>query len=182
MLVSATALLVACSFDYSDVGAFPEEILALVPETELTDVTHTIVRDGRVVAEIQAQHVRNFSHDARTVLEEVRYTEYDSRGTAVTTGSAERAVYHKERKDAVLAGAVRLRSESQGVSLEAVGLRWEDERRRLISGKEAVEIQRDDGSRVTGGGLEVDVRRKTIRFSEPVSGTLVTETGGEDDP
>lgn len=182
MLCSATALLVACSFDYSDGGAFPQEITALLPETELTDVSRTIVRDGRVVVEIRARHMRNFRHDARTELEEVRYIEYDSRGTAVTTGSAKRTVYYNERKDAVLAGAVRLRSESQGVSLEAEGLRWEDERRLLISGRETVQISRDDGSLVAGAGLEVDVRSKTVRFSQPVSGILVTEAAGEDDP
>ena len=32
----------------------PDELLQRVPETEFTDVTRTIVRDGRVVAEIQA--------------------------------------------------------------------------------------------------------------------------------
>ena len=37
-------------------------------------------------------------------------------------------------------------------------------------------LTRDDGSQVTGVGFEVDVRRKTIRFSGPVSGTLVAET------
>ena len=41
-------------------------------------------------------------------------------------------------------------------------------------------IARDDGSQVSGTGLEVDVRRKMIRFSGPVSGTLVTAAGEED--
>ena len=65
------------------------------------------------------------------------------------------------------------------MSLEAQTLRWEDGRRRLVTGPEpVVEILRDDGSQVTGTGLEVDVRRKTIRFTGPVSGTLVTQTDG----
>ena len=173
LLVTAT-LLGACSFDYdADSGA--ERLLEHIPETELTDATHTIVRDGRVVAEIRARQVSNFRRGGRIVLYDWHYTEYDNAGSPVTTGSAERAVYFTQPEDAALAGAIRLRSESQGVSLEADTLLWEDAHRRLVTDPEtAVEIMRDDGSQVRGTGLQVDVRRKTIRFTGPVSGTLVT--------
>ena len=99
----------------------------------------------------------------------------------MTAGNAARAVYYTEREDAGVAGAIRLRSQSQGVWLKAETLRWEDASQRLFSGREeAVALTRDDGSQVTGGGLQVDVRRKTIRFSGRVSGTLVAETAAED--
>ena len=180
-LISAAVLCAACSFEYTEAGPSPEELLVHVPETELTDVTRTIVRDGRVVAEIRAERVWNFRRRARTILEGVGYTEYDAAGNAVTTGSAERAVYYTEREDAALSGSIRLRSEAQGVTVQAQALRWEDARRRLVSTPgDVVEFTRDDGSQVRGDGLEADVRRKTIRFSGSVSGTLVTESDGED--
>ena len=176
-LVAATVLLTACSFEYTDAGASPEALLEDIPDTELTGVTHTVVRNGRVVAEIRAQQVLNFHRQGRTVLNEVSYAELDGAGNRVTTGSAERAVYYTDREDAELAGAIRLRSESQGVRLEAEVLRWEDARRRLISGpEEMAEIWRDDGTWISGAGLEVDVRSKTIRFSALASGTLVIES------
>ena len=175
------ALLGACSFHYSASGAAPEELLDYIPQTEFRDVTHTLVRDGRVVAQISAQQVLNFPRHGRTILIEVEYVEYDASGNPVTTGSAERATYYTECKDAELAGSIRLRSDSQEVSLEAGSLRREDQRRRLVTGPEAVvEILRDDGSQVTGTGLEVDVRRKTIRFTGPVSGALVTDSVEEE--
>lgn len=166
----------ACSFDYAAGGATPDELLDEVPETELSEVTHTVVRNGRVVAEIHAREVRNFPRRGVTELRDVRYVEYDRAGDPVTTGSADFARYHTASEDAEVAGAVRLRSESQGVLLRAAALRWEDERRRLSSDAEddAVEVSRDDGSQVRGRGLEVDVRSKTIRFTAPVTGTLVT--------
>ena len=180
-VLCAAVLCAACSFEYSDAGPAPEELLEHVPETELTDVIHTIVRDGRVVAEVRAERVWNFRRRARTIFQDVHYTEYDAAGNAVTTGSAERAVYYTEREDAALSGSIRLRSERQGVSVQAQALRWEDARRRLVSSPgDVVEFIRDDGSQVRGAGLEVDVRRKTIRFSEAVSGTLVTETESDD--
>ena len=181
VLVVATVLIAACSFDYTASGAVSEALRDEVPETELTDVTHTVVRNGRVVAEIHARQVQNYPRRGVTELYDVRYTEYDSAGAPVTTGSAGFAEYHSETRDAEVAGAVRLRSESQGVLLHAAALRWDEERRRLSSAAEhSVEIVRDDGSQVRGSGLEVDVRRKTIRFTEPVSGTLVTDPGAEE--
>ena len=181
-LIAAAVLCAACSFEYAEAGASPEELLEHLPETELTDVTRTIVRDGRVVAEIRAERVWNFRRRARTILQDVGYTEYDAAGNAVTTGSAERAVYYTEREDAVLSGSIRLRSEAQGVTVQAQALRWEDARRRLVSSPgDIVELTRDDGSHVRGDGLEADVRRKTIRFSGAVSGTLVTESNYSED-
>ena len=180
-LLAAAALTAGCSFDYTEAGQSPDELLERVPETVFTDVTRTIVRDGRVVAEIHAQRMLNFRRRARTIVLDLQYNEYDAAGNAVTTGSAERAVYYTERKDVELAGSIRLRSDSQEVSLEADTLRWEDARRRLVTTPEAVvEILRDDGSEVRGTGLEVDVRSKTVRFTGPVSGTLVIDSPEEE--
>ena len=154
---------------------------ALITAAVLTGVTHTIVRDGRVVAEVRAAQVWNFRRRARTILQDVRYAEYDAAGNAATTGSADRAVYYTEREDAALSGSIRLRSEAQGVTVQAQALRWEDDRRRLVpTPGDVAEFTRDDGSQVRGDGLEADVRRKTIRFSGAVSGTLVTESDNED--
>ena len=174
-------MLTACSFAYSDADASPTQLLAHIPETELTEATHTIVRNGRVAAEFRARQVRNFPRAGRTELHEVDYSEYDRNGILVTAGNAARAVYYTEREDAEVAGAIRLRSQSQGVWLDAETLRWEDASQRLFSGpEETVALTRDDDSQVTGVGLQVDVRRKTIRFSGRVSGTLVAETTTEE--
>ena len=78
--------------------------------------------------------------------------EYDAAGEPAATGGAARAVFYSEREDPSVAGAIRLRSESQGVSLEAQSLRWEGLRHRLVSEQEVV-IARDDGSEVRAGGV-----------------------------
>ena len=65
--------------------------------------------------------------------------------------------------------------------MQAQALRWEDAPRRLVSTPgDVVEFIRDDGSQVRGDGLVADVRRKTIRFSGAVSGTLVTQSEADD--
>ena len=96
LIAAAVAVLTACSFDYSDAGVSAEQLRDNVPETDLTDVTHIIVRDGRVVAEVTATRVQNYRNRGLTIFDNVRYTEYDRTGTPVTTGSAERAVYYPE--------------------------------------------------------------------------------------
>ena len=179
-LVGAAVVVTACSFDYTDAGVSAEQLRENVPETDLTGVTHTVVRNGRVAAEISAQRVQNFRQRGLTVLQEVRYTEYDGAGNPVTSGSAELAYYYPDSRSAEVSGAVQLRSDSQEVWIRAELLRWEEQRRRLSAPRDGmVEISRDDGSQVRGDGLEVDVRSKTIRFSGPVAGTLITEDAEE---
>ena len=159
-LLAGAVLTAGRRFDYSEAGQSPDELL---------EPHHSYATAARWPRSAQKVWIfRRRSTPSTTPS-----------GNAVTTGSAERATYYTERKDAELAGSIRLRSDSQEVRLEADTLRWEDQRRRLVTGPEAVvEILRDDGSQVTGTGLEVDVRRKTIRFTDPVSGTLVTRTDG----
>ena len=177
LLAMALAVLFGgCSFDYgADPG--PEELADEVPETVLTAATHTVVRDGRVVAQISSEQVENYPAAGRAELHDVRYVEYDGNGAVAATGRADRAVYYTESEDAEVAGAVKLRSVSQEASLTAEELHWDQAGRLLSTGPEqVVAVIRDDGSRVQGAGFEAELRKKTIHFSGPVSGRLVAET------
>ena len=180
LAAAAAALLAGCSFDYgADSG--PEQLADEVPETVLTAVTHTVVRNGRVVAQISAQQVENFPRGGRAVLSDVRYVEYDHSGAVAATGRADRAVYYTESEDAEVAGAVELRSISQQASLTAEELHWNHAGRLLSTGPEqVVAVIRDDGSRVRGAGFEAELRGKTVHFSGPVSGRLVAETAADE--
>ena len=79
-----------------------------------------------------------------------------------------------------MAGAIRLRSESQGVSLEAKSLRWEGLRATGWSRKRPWPSRATTAPKVRAGGVDVDMRRKRIRFTAPVSGTLVTDDEEEE--
>ena len=174
------ALLGACTFDYGgDPG--PDQLADEVPETVLTAASHTVVRNGRVVAEIRARQIENYPRGGRAVLRDVRYVEYDGSGGVAATGRADRAVYYVESEDAEVAGAVALRSVSQAASLTAEELHWDHAGRLLSTGSEqVVAVIRDDGSRVHGAGFEAELRAKSIRFSGPVSGRLVAETAADE--
>ena len=180
LAAALAALLGACTFDYGgDPG--PDQLADEVPETVLTGATHTVVRNGRVAAQIQSRQVENFPGSGRAVLHDVRYVEYDGSGEPAATGRADRAVYYTESEDAEVAGAVELRSASQQASLTAEELHWDHSGRLLSTGPEqVVAVIRDDGSRVQGAGFEAELRTKSVQFSGPVSGRLVAETAADE--
>ena len=180
LAAALAALLGACTFDYGgDSG--PEQLADEVPETVLTEASHTVVRNGRVAAEIRARRIENFPGGGRAVLSDVRYVEYDGSGSVAATGRADRAVYYTESENAEVAGAVQLRSVSQEASLTAEELHWDHAGRLLSTGPEqVVAVIRDDGSRVQGAGFEAELRAKTIHFSGPVSGRLVAGTAADE--
>ena len=125
--------------------------------------------------------MENFPRDGRAVLRDVRYTEFDGRGAVAASGRADRAVYYTESEDAEVAGAVELRSTSQEASLKAEVLHWDEDLHLLSTDlDQVVAVSRDDGTHVRGAGLEVEMRRKTVRFSGPVSGLLVAEPRADD--
>ena len=162
----------ACSFDYT--AGTAEALRAEIPDTVLHNVTHVVVRDGAIIAEIDSERLENFSSDQRAVLTDVAYREFDRDGNLTNHGSADRATIHTETDDAEVSGTIQLRSETEEATLSAGQLAWDDEARTLTSpAEDLVELRRDDGSQVAGRGLEIIVRRRTVRFGGRVSGTIV---------
>lgn len=174
ILVGMSILIAACSFDYTSGTA--EALLAEVPDTVLHNVSHVVVRDGAIIAEIDSARLENFSADQLAVLTNVTYREFDRNGNLTNHGRADRATIHTETDDAEVSGTIQLRSETQEATLSAGQLVWDDDARTLTSPpQDLVELKRDDGSQVSGRGLEILVRRRTLRFAGRVDGTIVAD-------
>ena len=174
ILVGMSILIAACSFDYTSGTA--EALLAEVPDTILHNVSHVVVRDGAIIAEIDSARLENFSADQLSVLTNVTYREFDRNGNLTNHGRADRATIHTETDDAEVSGTIQLRSETQEATISAGQLVWDDDARTLTSPpQDLVELKRDDGSQVSGRGLEILVRRRTLRFAGHVDGTIVAD-------
>ena len=174
ILVGMSILIAACSFDYTSGTA--EALLAEVPDTILHNVSHVVVRDGAIIAEIDSARLENFSADQLSVLTNVTYREFDRNGNLTNHGRADRATIHTETDDAEVSGTIQLRSETQEATISAGQLVWDDDARTLTSPpQDLVELKRDDGSQVSGRGLEILVRRRTLRFAGRVDGTIVAD-------
>jgi LPS export ABC transporter protein LptC len=173
--------LFGCSLDYAQ-AEITEELSEEIPETVLTDFTHTVVENGRPEFVISADRAENFTERKQTVLFQVTFAEYDSDGSVVTEGVADRAVFFTDTENAELRGNISFYSASEEGRIEAQYLEWNREERRLTSNPaDQVLLAKESGSQIRGTGFRADFTLKQIEFSgkaastESVRGTYVSE-------
>jgi LPS export ABC transporter protein LptC len=178
LLALLLAALGGCSLSYEE-ARVGEELAAEVPETVMTDFTHTVVNGGRVWVKMAAERAASYGKTKRIVLDGVRFEEYDAQGGLATEARADRAVYHTDSENAEAEGGILIRSAQEKASLEADSLSWVKEGRRLDSGAgQLVRIAREDGSFLQGRGFKADFRRRRLQFAGGVAGGY-TEGEGE---
>jgi LPS export ABC transporter protein LptC len=178
LLALLLAALGGCSLSYEE-ARVGEELAAEIPETVMTDFTHTVVNGGRVWVKMAAERAASYGKTKRIVLDGVRFEEYDAQGGLATEARADRAVYHTDSENAEAEGGILIRSAQEKASLEADSLSWVKEGRRLDSGAgQLVRIAREDGSFLQGRGFKADFRRRRLQFAGGVAGGY-TEGEGE---
>jgi LPS export ABC transporter protein LptC len=177
--IGVLLLVGSCSIDYGDTGATPPD---QVPQMVFTDLNQVGVKDGRVLYTVESGQSEVYQSKKQMRLKNFRFQEYDSTGTAVSTGEAEAAVVDTSTNDATLTGKLKAHSSERGVSLEIDGgaagaLQWANEDRVLRSGPGAtVRLTKEDGSRVDAQGLVLDLNANRLELEEGVQGTWSTET------
>ena len=176
--LTAAFLVSACSFDYGQ--ALAEDLADRTPNAVFTGFSHTVVQDNKSVLRIEAERAEIFDRKNLVRLSGVSFTEFRD-GRILAYGSADGAVLRTDTEDAEFSGAVRLRSEEEGVSIRTDSLVW-NASDRVLTGPEdrRTEIERDDGSFLRGSGFRADARRKGISFGGAVEGLLVREGAPED--
>lgn len=181
LALCALSALAACSLDYAQ-AEITEELSEEIPETVLTDFTHTVVENGRPVFVIAAERAENYTERKQTVLWDVTFAEYDSEGETLTEGVADRATFFTDTEDAELHGNISFYSSAEEGRIEAEYLEWNREERRLASNPTGpVLLENESGSRIRGTGFRADFTLKQIEFSgktassESVRGSYVSE-------
>ena len=170
VLLALTLALASCSLDYGAGNGGQGE--AELPTARFTNYTHTIVERGAKAFELSAASAEAYEEADRTVLTDVRFSEYDpDTGELVSSGRADRAVFYPESEDADFIGNVWLESKRQDAILEGESLRWDGEGKRLEGGLEkTVTVRRGDGSWVSGAGFEANAHTLSFVFRESVEG------------
>jgi LPS export ABC transporter protein LptC len=175
VLILAVTLLVSCRLDYGQ-QQLVDELDEDVPETVLTEVRHTVVRDGSPRFRILADRAETFTERKRQYLHEVEFSELSPDGTLVTSGTADYAEYQMDTEDVELTGNLRFFSEEEQAWLTAEYLYWDSDSRRLTSqSSRPVTVNRTDGTRITGRGFVAEMSRSSIYFQGGVSGMIVEE-------
>jgi LPS export ABC transporter protein LptC len=171
--VLIVAALASCSLDYGQ-SRLSDEISEEIPDTVLTGVRHTVVRDSTVRFRITAARVEAFSDENRQHLFEVVFTEYGSDGAVRTEGTADFADFQTDTEDVEMTGSLRFYSVPDEAWLQADYLYWTSEERQLTSVPEdPVVLEKSDGTYIVGRGFTAELDQSLIIFSGGVNGTIV---------
>jgi len=129
------------------VAAPPQEADYRIKEIHIDETL-----EGNLRWQLDADQAEVFEQEKQTLLRQVTVTVFNQ--DRVWTVKGDEGVLHNETRDVTLTGNVVVTS-SDGLSLTAPDLRWENETRRL-STDGAVTIRRA-GTTITGRGLEVEM-------------------------
>jgi len=160
-----------CTFDY---GNSESEEDAL-PEIIMVNVEYVRVRSADPLARIQAERFERYEKQNLMKIQEITFEQYGERGEEVNIyGTAGRAAVNIESGDIFLDNKVNLEIKTEDITLETNQLEWLDESRNLYSGEnDEVNIQRKNGTRFTGTGLQADIRMRSWEFRSNARGVYI---------
>lgn len=164
----------SCSLDYGT--GLSNELGEGVPDTVVTDFSHTIVENGSPRFRIEATRAESYQSLSMMKLETVRFTEYVANGSGAIAaqGRADSAIFHTDTESAELSGAVSFKSIHEGVTVTSGYLKWDGQSRVLESRAETVtELHKDDGSGLSGSGFSADAARRSFVFRNGATGRYV---------
>lgn len=169
----AALVVSACSLDYGE-SQLASEISEGIPDTILTGVSHTVVRDNTVRFRIEAQRVEAFAEENRQYLYDISFTEYGADGEMRTEGTADVADFQTDTEDVEITGSLEFYSVADEAWLEAEYLYWDSDERQLTSRpEEPVVLEKSDGTTIVGRGFTAEMDQSLIIFSGGVNGTIV---------
>ncbi|MEE8441545.1 MAG: LPS export ABC transporter periplasmic protein LptC [Spirochaetia bacterium] len=173
LLVMVAAVFASCSLDYGQ-SRLSNELSEEIPDTVLTGVTHTVVRNNAVRFRITAARVEAFTDENRQYLYEVGFTEYDADGAIRTDGTADFADFQTDTEDVELTGNLRFFSVPDEAWLQADYLYWNSDERQLTSNPDdPVVLEKSDGTYIVGRGFTAEMSESLIIFAGGVNGTIV---------
>jgi LPS export ABC transporter protein LptC len=170
---------ISCTFDYGETQSSGEDVPNLVME----NVEYVRVRAADPLARIKADRVERYEKQNLMKLENLTFEQYGNRGEEVNVyGKAGYAQVEIDTGDIFIDRNVRLDVAAEDIFLETNQLEWKDQPRSLSTGENAeVFIYKENGTRFTGRGLRIDVRRKFWEFTGSVRGTYIYDDKKENE-
>ena len=167
----------ACSFDYGDTEG-PDKSR---PDIVMENLDYVRVRGGDPLVRFQAEHAERWEDRQTMELRNFSFEQMENHGETVNAGGrAGLAVVQLGSGDISLKGGVRIRVDSEDITIRTAELEWKDKEKTLTGGTEdEVDIDRSDGTRFLGRGFFSDARNRTWDFSGEVKGTYVEKKNEE---
>ena len=181
LLFPVVLLLVACSFDYSDLV---EEGVDR-PDIVMENLEYVRVRGGEHLVRFRADRAERWE-DRRAMelwdfyFEQLEHNEEGIEANA--EGRAGAASVQLDTGNVFLRDGVRINIESEDIIITTGEIEWRDRERILFSAADKeVGIERSDGTSFIGIGFTANIRERTWGFTGVVSGTYVEEDDEEAD-
>ena len=161
----------SCSFDYGAAGG-PDKNK---PDIVMENLEYVRVRGGDPLVRLQADHGERWEERQTMELKDFSFEQMENHGESVNAeGSAGTAAVQLNTGDISLQGGVKIRVNSEDVTISTSTLDWKDKEKTLTGGAGAeVDIVRSDGTSFTGYGFSADARNRTWSFSGEVMGKYV---------
>ena len=151
-----------------------EEIEDSIPNIVMKNVTHVSATKEHLLMKVSAESSKSYEKKKTTVMTGVKFQEWDSLGTLVAEGQADKITYFSNTKNAEIEGNIKVHSLKEKGAIQTEYLSWED-KNRILKGKPDIKVSLidDDGSKVAGTGFEADLKRMVISFIHAVEGEYV---------
>jgi len=162
----------SCSFNYGN-DAFENK---MIPELVLNNVKASRYTDARLSLVLLADKIEMYDSDQIWAGEKVSFMQYasDGSGTLEAEGQAGLLLVDDASDVYTLGENTTFHSIKDNLFFRAEDLRWTKQTHRLsspVNGK--VEVEKSDGSKISGTGFFADTLAREYEFSKPVTGTLV---------
>ncbi|MDR3140045.1 MAG: LPS export ABC transporter periplasmic protein LptC [Treponema sp.] len=169
----------ACSFDYGSSESGSED----QPDIIMREVEYVRVRDGDPQVRFQAETAERFEKRQIMELRNFSFEQFEKHGDEINAvGRAGTASVELDSGDIQLGDGVRINVDSEDITIETSGLKWQDSERLLSGEADAqVDIKRSDGTSFTGTGFSTYTRERTWAFVSGASGTYVHEDDDEEE-
>lgn len=173
LAASLFMLFFSCSFDYGNKDAAEKNL----PDLIMENVDYMRVRGGEPTVRFKAELAERYEDKQLMNLQKLDFEQYEDKGANINAwGSAGNAQVELESGDISLAGNVFVSVDSEDITIQTADLKWKDEERKLSGSlTNAVDINRSDGTSLSGVGFQADVRLRTWKFDSGISGVFVEE-------
>jgi len=128
--LSILILMISCSIDYGD-SILPDKIMDDTPDNILYHFLYTESSKGNKDFSIYADKAEIYNARKQTVLTDVVFQQYDSNGTVVTEGKADKGLIFTETNNAELSGDLRIYSSAEEAEIKTSYLFWNNEDKTL---------------------------------------------------
>jgi LPS export ABC transporter protein LptC len=158
-------LISACGKEEPKAPEFPQN----VPDQVMENTTITFTEEGVKSAVIQSEYLAVYEKLDLKKAKGVRVDFYDQEGNHTSVLVADSGLIQEKRQNLEALGNVVVTAE-EGIRLETQSLRWDPQKRKIVTDDFVKITKRDDV--ITGEGLEADEELKHFVIKKSVKGKV----------